>query len=190
MLTLFGSVTSPYVRRLRMVLDGQDYQFREMELFGKEDRQLLIEKNPTLKIPMLADDEQFIFDSRTIFRYLTEKFSWTPLSWLQENQLTVIDSANDSLVQMFILFRSGLDTNEDLLYFNLQRERIGVVYQDLDSKVANGEFANWDFPSMCLFCMLDWVAFRELISFADYPNLVKFHTQHKALPIVSETAPE
>jgi glutathione S-transferase len=112
MLKLYGSTTSPYVRRLRIWLANTDHEFINLKIFSEQDRQLLAAKNPTMKIPMLEDvtDDvtRGIFDSRIIYRYLTDKFDDPLLSWEQENQLTLIDSANDSLVQMFILSNSDI----------------------------------------------------------------------------------
>jgi glutathione S-transferase len=81
MLKLYGSTTSPYVRRIRMLLANVEHDFISMQIFAGDDRAHLMSKNPTLKIPMLEDGEDIIFDSRVIFRYLTEKYSLPALTW-------------------------------------------------------------------------------------------------------------
>lgn len=189
MITLYGSVTSPYVRRLRILLEDHDYEFSNVQLFNPEHRSMLKEKNPTLKIPMLQDGEKVIFDSRVIFRYVTEKLGLPAISWEQENLLTLIDSANDSLVQMYILSNSGIDTSEDLLYFNVQRERLGEVFQALEKEAQNGAFNHWDYPAICLYCMLDWINFRNLYDFSGYVAVSKFYADNKERSIVKETVP-
>ena len=100
MLTLYGSTTSPYVRRLRILLKDQDYQFVNLNIFDVEGRAELKKLNPTMKVPMLEHDGQMLFDSRVIFRYLSQSVLEHPLTWPQENALTLIDSANDTLVQI------------------------------------------------------------------------------------------
>ena len=70
---LFGSNTSPYVRRLRVWLGERDFDYVNMDIFSHEGRATLKQKNPTLKIPMLEDGAQIIFDSNVIYRYLTIK---------------------------------------------------------------------------------------------------------------------
>ena len=118
MLKLYGSITSPYVRRLRIWLANTEHEFINLQIFAEQDRQLLAAKNPTMKIPMLEDvtddSVRVIYDSRIIYRYLTDKFDDPLLNWEQENQLTLIDSANDSLVQMFILSNSDIQPDEDM----------------------------------------------------------------------------
>ena len=118
---LYGSQTSPYVRRIRLLLANQSYQFVNMHIFAEEDRQTLLALNPTLKIPMLEQEGKIIFDSGVIYRFLAAQFQLAALSWYQENQLTVINAVSDSLVSLFLCQRSGLDTNEDRLFFNLQK---------------------------------------------------------------------
>lgn len=189
MLKLYGSTTSPYVRRIRILLGSTEHEFINMQIFEGTDRKTLIANNPTLKIPMLDDDGTVIYDSRVIYRYLSEKDQDPALTWKQENLLTVIDSVNDSLVQILLLDRSGYDVKEDRLYFKLQRERAAHALQHLSEQVSDGTFAEWDYPSVCLYCLLDWVAFRELHDLSAFPILLQFMTEHQDRIEVSATNP-
>ncbi len=78
---LLGSVASPFVRRLRLVLAGQPYQFVALNIFESEGRSVLVQHNPARKVPVLVDGEQVIFDSGVIYRYLASKLKFKPLSW-------------------------------------------------------------------------------------------------------------
>lgn len=175
---LFGSTTSPFVRRIRMVLANTDHDFVDMQIFAEGDRAELARRNPTLKIPCLDDEGQMIFDSRIIYRYLAQKFGHSPLTWEQENQLTLIDAANDSLVQLLLLKRSDFDTNDDRLFFRLQKERVESVFDELESQLNAGGFSQWQYPEISLFTLIDWVEFRELHDLAAYPALKAFRNQH------------
>jgi len=55
MLKLYGSTTSPYVRRLRIWLANTQHEFVNVQIFEPADRSDMILKNPTMKIPMLED---------------------------------------------------------------------------------------------------------------------------------------
>lgn len=178
MLKLYGSTTSPFVRRLRLLLVDHDHEFINMQIFEGADRELLRSLNPTLKIPMLDDDGEVIFDSRVIFRYLSEKLRLTRLSWAQENTLTLIDSVNDALVQALLMKRSDVVADSAKLIFRLQQERIETVFAELEKLAADGEFDQWDYPAICLYCLLDWVLFRELHDVQTYPSLMAFHAKH------------
>ncbi|WP_199610127.1 glutathione S-transferase family protein [Flocculibacter collagenilyticus] len=194
---LYGSTTSPYVRRLRIWLDGSPFEFFNMDIFDEPQRQVLREKNPILKIPFIEDGEQCIFDSRQIVRYISSKgsdntssaYPSETLNWSAENTLSMIDAANDALVNMLVLTRSGYDTNDDTLYFNLHRERLALTFEQLNNKVLAGEFANWDYLSISLYCLIDWALFRSLYHFENYPNLVAFHHMHNHRASVVATDP-
>lgn len=186
---LIGSTTSPYVRRLRVFLDGKDYQFVNLDIFNEEDRRFLTENNPTLKVPALITDDGCIYDSRVIFRYLAEQFQVEQLTWAQENLLTLIDSLNDSLVTNLMLKRSNVDTVQEGLFFNIQRERATTVLQVLEEAVVNGEFEDWHYPAVCLWCLLDWSEFRELLSWREYSNLNRFFEQNASRTVLALTDP-
>ncbi len=191
MMKLLGSPTSPYVRRLRLWLreEACNYDFVSLNIFEGEGRELLKAHNPTLKVPMLLDGEQPVYDSRVIFRYLCQKLGREPLRWEEENRLTVIDAANDSFVPLLLLERSGVDTQRDAMFFRLQRERIERTLELLEAQVADGQFRSWDYPAICLFCLVDWVMMRELYDFSCLPHLRSFRDQQLGRPGVAETDP-
>lgn len=175
MIKLYGSTTSPYVRRLRIWLSQIEHEFINLQIFEEKDREHLASRNPTLKIPMIELEQDVVFDSRVIYRYLTEKFDFPRPSWEQENHLTLIDAANDSLVQMFLLSRSEVDTKTDQMYFRIQRERVDATLQHLNDLVLEGAFDNWNYPSICLFCLVDWIEFRTLHDMVGMDALLSFH---------------
>lgn len=186
---LLGSTTSPFARRLRIYLTNKDHEFINLDIFAEQDRDLLTRNNPAQKIPALIDGEQCIYDSRVIFRYLASKYQEQPLNWTQENLLTLIDAANDSLVSMLVLQRSNIDTEQDTLFFNLQRERVEQVFIALDKEVAQGAFSDWYYPAICLFCLLDWAEFRALAKWQHFSYLKEFHQQHAMKTEVLQTDP-
>jgi len=193
MLTLYGSTTSPYVRRLRIWLANTEHEFINLQIFSEQDRQILATKNPTMKIPMLEDEidgrVQVIFDSRVIYRYLTDKFSDPLLSWEQENQLTLVDAANDSLVQMFILSNSDIQADEDKLFFKLQKQRVNGVLLQLNEMVADQQFKSWNYPAVCLYCLIDWIEFRNLHNMQGLTDLLAFHDDNAQRIEVTATDP-
>lgn len=186
---LFGSNTSPYVRRLRVWLAERDYEYVNMDIFSSEGRKVLKAKNPTLKIPMLEDDGRVIFDSSTIFRYLSEKYASPALSWDEENQLTLVNAASDSLIQLLLCERSNLDTHSDVMFFKLQRERLGGLFRELNTQVSDGKFSQWNYATIGLYCLIDWVKFRTLYELNDFPALISFHQQHQQSPFIAATNP-
>lgn len=186
---LFGSVASPFVRRLRLLLVDQPYEFISLNIFESAGRETLVRLNPTRKVPMLQDGELVIFDSGVIFRYLCQKLQLPALSWSDENRLTMINAVNDSLVEILLCQRSGFDTNSDKLFFNLQHERIGGTLQVLEQQAAEGQFAKWDYLAISLYCLVDWIAFRQLVDLSPYPALQRFCANAQNQPGVAQTDP-
>lgn len=192
---LYGSHTSPYVRRLRILLSEheQQFEFKSLNIFTPADREILIKHNPARKIPMLLDGEQVIFDSNVIYRYLAQKCQLPTLNWQQENQLTLINAVNDSLVELFLCKRSGFDSfssDSDVMFFKLQQERIQGVLEVLETQTQQGLFANYDYLAISLFCLLDWIVFRNLWSLDNFNALNLFHQQCASRITSQQTAPK
>ncbi|RBP25301.1 glutathione S-transferase [Marinobacter pelagius] len=185
---LIGSTTSPYVRRIRILLDEEPYEFINLDIYG-EGRDELRRNNPALKIPMLEDEGQELYDSRIIARYLSAKQNRDPLTWDQQNQLTLIDAANDSAVTLLLAKRSGVDVEADVMFFNLQRERIMTTLRTLAAQVEEGQFEAWNYPAICLYCLVDWLDFRDLVDFTGVESLLAFRDSRKGKPWVAQTDP-
>ena len=189
---LYGSITSPYVRRLRILLAGQDYEFEAVNIFGQE-RSKLKEVNPTLKIPMFEDKSDasvpLLLDSNIIYEYIADKLSIPALTWHQKNDLALINSCNDSLVNMMILTRSKVDVNEDKLYFNIQRERCITTFDYFEKKLEANQF-DWDYIAISFLVLVEWAQFRGLFDFNNYPAILNFIAHCQNQPGVRETKPQ
>lgn len=185
---LLGSGTSPYVRRIRLLLGDSRYEFASMDIYGA-DRDELRRQNPALKIPMLIDGDQAIYDSRVIARYLSAKMNLEPLNWDQENQLTLIDAVNDSGVTLALSKRSGLDIDQDAMFYKLQHERIDRAMDALSELAQEGAFSAWNYPSICVYCLVDWMQLRNLFDFSAHPSLLDVCARFRDQPMVAETDP-
>ncbi|WP_417578810.1 glutathione S-transferase family protein [Nitrincola sp.] len=186
---LYGSTTSPYVRRLRVWLEDVPHEFVNIDIYSPEGRVTLKQINPALKVPMLVDDWQAVFDSRVIYNYLNHKLGKEVTTIDDENAITLINAANDSYIELFQLSRSGIDIEQDALFFNLQHERIASTLSVLNEQAKLGAFEYWHFPAICLYCLVDWLMFRGLNDFSAYPDLQAFHQRHAAREILQDTDP-
>lgn len=186
---LYGSIPSPYVRRIRLFLENKDYEFVNLDIFAEQDRKLLTDANPAQKIPALIDGNKCIYDSGVIYRYLNEKFHMPKLDWQQENILTLIDAVNDSLVSMLIMKRSGFDIEQDKFFFNLQRERCQQVLTVLEKECVEGRFTQWNYLTMSLYALLDWVQFRALYDLTPFSALNEFRSDLSDKSIIKQTDP-
>lgn len=187
---LYGSKTSPFVRRLRLVLENTPYEFVEVNIFDPNQRNALLSKSPTLKVPFLEDGGQVIWDSRVIFNYLQKtKGCQAPLTWDQENLMTCIDDLCDTLVQLLLTKRSEVMVPAGSPLAISHGDRIKNIMPYLEKNTELGAFDSWNFLSMCLYSTLDWVLFRDLTDFSQFPRLVDFHKANSARAIVKATDP-
>ncbi len=186
---LVGSTPSPYVRRIRLWLADTDYEFVDLNIYSEEGREILKTYTPAMKIPMLVDGEQSVFDSRVIYRYLNDKLQKETLTLEQENAISLVDSLQESFIIQLMSLRSGIDIESDILILKLQEERIDLTLPVLEQMAKDGLFNDWQYPAMCVFALLDWVTFRELYDFSAYPALESFRLEQAQRPIAQQTDP-
>jgi len=188
---LLGSISSPYVRRVRIWAQQNncEFEFINLDIFSSDDRSLMMSHNPAAKIPILIDDSLNLSDSNNILRYLLEKTQQNPLTWPQEHFLTSINACNDSLVELLICQRSGFDTQADKLFFNLQNERIAQTLDYLNDHLNDDEFKSCECLNISLYCLLDWICFRELTDFSAQSQLVKFYEAFSQRQAAKNTNP-
>lgn len=191
--TLIGSVTSPYVRKMRLLLHTlAPYELKAINYLEKNDGDYLKSINPINQIPILLDGEVKIYDSRVIYNYLAKKHKLKALSVEEENILSAIDAAMDTSINLFSLRRGGLDLNGGNSYVERQKERIPLILNYLTPWVKSLDEKNpahWNFISMSLYSYLYWGEFREILDLSGFPDLKKFLERFGDAPGVPETAP-
>ncbi len=183
--TLYGSKTSPFVRKVRMLMEDLPYDLKELDIFSPEGAKILNEVNPINQLPALVDGDQKIWDSRQIYNYLCFKHELPRMTWDEENILTAIDSAASSGVAILLMRRSGLA--EDVMYAKRQHERMSSVLDYLKPYLLDNALKEWNFNTMSLYSFLDWALFRNIISIEDRPECQKFLDAHSERQIVKET---
>lgn len=184
---LYGSQTSPFVRRIRILMEGLDYQFKEMNIFG-EDAEELNKINPINQIPVLVDAETTIWDSRQIFNYLNAFHRFQNMDWDDENRLTAIDGAMNSAVSLLLMQRSGINTNEPIMFAQRQKERIESILEYLNPYIKNEAMNDWNFHAISLYCFLDWGQFRNLIDLSNKPDCLALLEKYSNKEIIKKTA--
>jgi glutathione S-transferase len=188
---LIGSTTSPYVRRIVMwaLANKCDLKRINLDIFSADDRPTMANNNPARKIPILIDADLTLTDSNNIIRYLLDKSAQPKLTWEQEGTLTTINACNDSLVELLLCKRSGFNISEDKLFFNLQNERIAETLSYLNTHLADDEFKSCEYLNISLYCLLDWISFRELANFSMHAELVAFHNDYGQCQAAHQTNP-
>lgn len=187
---LYGSLTSPFVRRIRLLLEGIDYELKAVNVYDDAVSQDFSLTSPIKKLPVLKDNDTVIFDSHNIHAYLCKKYKLPELSTEQLNQLSVIDAITDSLVILFIGKRSDLPVDTDHELFKLQLNRIPSCLEWLDQQAKNKAFDEWNYSTMSLISLLDWAEFRGLCNFDKYTELLAVRDKCQNQKILVETYPQ
>lgn len=189
-LTLIGSYTSPYVRKLRLLLHGdQNVTFKPVNYFEEEGNKYLKSINPFNQLPMLLDGDQPVYDSRVIYNYIAKKKNLKPLTISEENILSAIDTTLATGVNLFSLRKGGVNIEDTSNYFLVrQRERIPSLIEMLKPWAASQKpETDWNYLTMSMYSMLYWMDFREVYNFAAIPEMVDFLKRFKDCPGVAET---
>ena len=186
---LYGSQTSPFVRRIRLLLPPQSYEFKRVDIFNQEERAQLLKLSPLLKIPILKVDEEMIWDSRVIFNELCKRKYHPSLSLKEENWLTAISHVSDSFIQMLLASRSKVIFPLGTPLEVSHKERTQNTLEFLNLQCSQRNFVEWNFIAMCLYCLIDWIDFRNLTDLSNYPHLITFKEQNKNRDHISETDP-
>lgn len=191
--TLIGSVTSPYVRKIRILLHTLGpFELKAINYLEKNDSDYLKSINPINQIPILLDGELKIYDSRVIYNYLAKKHNLKTLNVEEENILSAIDAAMDTSINLFSLRRGGLDLNGGNSYIERQKERVSLILNYLTPWVQSLDEKNqdhWNILTMSLYSYLFWGEFREMLDLSAYPDLKKFLERFKQAPGVELTIP-
>ena len=185
--TLIGSRTSPFARRLRLLMEHIPHEFREMNIFDSEEAIELNKLNPINQIPVLLHAEKTIWHSRQIFNYLNSLHKLQPMDWKDDNLLTAIESAMDSGISLLLMKRSGMQIDEPYMFVERQKDRIRSVLDYLTPYIKELAVSTWDFQSMSLYCFLDWAAYRELLDLKDRPECLALLKAHANRPILKLT---
>jgi glutathione S-transferase len=185
---LYGSKTSPFVRRIRILLENIPYDFKEVNIFEGQDAVDLNKINPINQIPVLVDGNNTIWDSRQVFNYLNSLHRFQNMDWKDENLLTAIDGAMNAGVALLLMKRSGINVNEPLMYVQRQKERMESILDFLKPFIMDQGLKNWDFHTISIYCFLDWALFRGMINIEKRPECQAFLEKHKDRKIVTSTA--
>ena len=186
---LYGSQTSPFVRRLRLLLAENTYEFKKVDIFNPDQRQQFLKISPLLKIPVMEIEGHAVWDSRVIFNVLCQKGFHRLVNLNEENLLTAMDDVSDSLVQTLLAQRSQVQFPQGSPLDVSHRERIIHTLEFLASRLVAGDFRDWNYLSMCLYTLLDWIEFRQLADWRQHQALVNFWETNRSRPRVEETDP-
>lgn len=180
-LTLYGTTTSPYVRRVRVVAHELGIDVDLINTFDDDGQTRMRAVNPVWKVPTATVGELSILDSSTICEYLVnqrgpgelERFNAENVH--ERNLMTVIDGALDSLINAFYLARDGV-TAEASSYAAKQKDRATNAMQWLEQWATGpwlSQVQKLGLPEIAMVTTLEWMQFRETYDVSKHPKLVE-----------------
>jgi glutathione S-transferase len=164
---LFGTTTSPFVRRVRVVADETHQEIELVNTATDAGQAKLREVSPIRKVPVAVMDGRTLYDSHVIIEWILATRGWHDLApprdpWLQHNIVNAIDAAQESAIQLFYLRRDGVAVDGST-YATRQLERIDAIVAWLATQVVDGRSfgAGFGLAELALVTTLDWMDFRK-----------------------------
>ncbi len=192
---LYGTVTSPFVRRVRVVAATLNLPVTLIDTSTTDGQAALRKVTPLWKVPAAELDGQVIFDSRVINEYLFRTRGYgsmrpvMPYGYVAEsNLINAVDGALEAGIRLFYLRRDGGDLTSP--YMVKEAERIGSVMDWLEGQLQ-GPWTTDDpafgYGELALYSALDWMQFRKAFDWSKYARLSEFMAFHQAA--LKDTAP-
>jgi glutathione S-transferase len=185
---LFGSTTSPFVRRVRYVALELNINYEWIDTLTEEGQAELRKKSPLWKVPYAEFEKEKIWDSHTIIKYLianndlgNKRFPNSSNLWQEENLIHAIDTAIESAINVFYLKKDGVEVQK-VPYLIKQSERVDSILKWVQSEIkGNYFFSNktLSLTELALVTGLDWMQFRNAYPVLDFPILKDFLDHHK-----------
>ena len=200
---LIGSITSPYVRKVRIVMAEKklDYQFALEDVWSADTT--ICEANPLGKVPCLVmEDGGAVFDSRVIVEYLdtlTPVGKLIPASGRERAEVKCWEALADGLADAALLMRleetqRAVGERSDQ-WVARQRGKVDGALHAMSTGLGDSPWCNgnhYSLADIAVGCALDWLAFRftDIAWRDEYPNLARLTDKLAERPSFRETAPK
>jgi glutathione S-transferase len=193
---LFGTTTSPFVRRVRVVAAEVGEPIEMIDTAPAPGQAKLREVSPIAKVPVAEVGGRIVYDSRVIIDWLITHRGWGNLEpprdrWREANLINAIDGALDSVIQVFYLKRDGHPV-DDMPFAAKQRDRAGTIFEWLVGELApdrRGFSRGLDLATLTLVCALDWMDFRASYPTDRHPGLAGVRAAWREHPSLAATRP-
>jgi glutathione S-transferase len=199
---LIGSLTSPFVRKVRIVLAEKkiDYEFEIDSPWTAETR--VPDLNPLGKVPVLIlDDSTVLFDSRVIVEYIDSvapNNKLMPESNRERAEVkrwgAVADGICDAAVLIFIE-RKRPEAQRSADWIARQEDKITRGLEYMAEQLGEGNWCmgtHFSLSDVGASCALGYLAFRfpEINWGVKHPNLARLYEKMMQRPAFVETVPQ
>jgi glutathione S-transferase len=197
---LYGTTTSPFVRRVRVVAQEIGVPIELVNTAPDEGQAALRAVSPIRKVPvMVLAEGKTLFDSRAIIDWLKTNRGWgglaaAPDAWRELDLLNAIDGALDSIIQLFYLRRDGVAI-DGTPYAIRQLERAAAIFAWLGTQLAPHQLGftgskQLGLVEISLICALDWMDFRQTYDTASLTALQPLRSHFRERASLVATRPQ
>lgn len=201
---LIGSTTSPYVRKVRVVMAEKklDYRFVEEDVWA--DATTIAAANPLGKVPCLVmDGADAMFDSRVIVEYLdtlSPVGKLIPASGRERAEVKTWEALADGLLDAAILvrlertFAGRNDGQRSQAWIERQLAKVHAALRAMSLGLGDKAFCSGihlSLSDVAVGCALGWLEFRfpEIAWREEYANLARLQDKLAARPSFADTVP-
>jgi glutathione S-transferase len=199
---LIGSDTSPYVRKVRVVLAEKkiDYRYEREDVWSPDTSIGL--SNPLGKVPtLITDDGAAVFDSRVIVEYLdtvTPIHRLIPPSGRSRVEVRCWEALCDGVLDASILARLEANRPDPAQrspsWIDRQLGKVDVSLEAMARGLGDKPFCcegRYSLADVALGCALGYLDFRfpQIGWRARHPNLARHADKLFARPAFADTAP-
>lgn len=188
---IYGSLASPYVRRVRVLAIELAIPFELVDTMTEVGQAQLRQRSPVWKVPCIELDGEVVVDSHVILDELTRRYGGplsrvSALSVVEQNRLSFIDTSLDSLVQRFYLRREGISL--ELPYMEKQLARATSAFLHLEGALPDDEplFSHF---ALNLVTAFDWCKLRNAYPVEQHAKLLAFVERAGQRPSLMATTP-
>ena len=199
---LIGSLASPYVRKVRVVLAEKklDYQF-ELENVWAADT-TISQLNPLGKVPSLVmEDGTVMIDSRVMVEYLdtlTPVCKRLPPNGRDRADVKCWEALADGMLDAAVSVRLERTMRPQALqsedWMARQMRKVDLGLKSLSEQLGDKPYCtgiHYSLADVAVGCTLDWLSFRfpEITWRDDHPNLARLYDKLSERPSFKDTVP-
>jgi glutathione S-transferase len=202
---LIGAITSPYVRKVRIVMAEKklDYQLIQEDVWSTETR--IVASNPLGKVPCLVmEGGEAVFDSRVIVEYLdtlSPVGKLIPPSGRERAEVKTWESLADGLLDAAILARleatwpGRTEAQRSQAWIDRQMGKIDAALRSMSQGLGDKPFCSgihFSLSDVAVGCALGYLDFRfpGVDWRAAHPNLVKLAEKLALRQSFADTLPD
>ena len=202
---LIGALSSPYVRKVRMVLAEKklDYQFMPENVWS--DHTQIAASNPLGKVPcLIMEGGESVFDSRVIVEYidtLSPVGKLIPAAGRERAEVKTWEALADGLLDASILARlestwaGRSETERSAAWIARQMDKVTLALQAMERGLGDKAFCSgvhMSLSDIAVVCALGYLDFRfpHIDWRTPCPNLHKLHDKMALRASFIDTRPQ